>query len=319
MATKLQSYAATGGTYNTLTSEQAEYYQRAMLQRLQDSVVFMNYGKKQNIPKNAGAVTSWRRLEMPVTLATTAITEGVTPDGIDLTINKVTATVQQFGAWTKITDFVDLAGLDPILTEASQLMGDYAGLSMDSVVRDIIVAGTNVQYASSATSRVTVAAGMKITAADIMKMRETMVKNFVKQIKLPNGGSGYLAFTHPSVVTNIMTLQEWKDQNTYVDPINRQKGIAGQMYGIYFMEVPSARVFTGAGASAIDVYATLVLGAGGYGIPDIAGSSKPEILVFSNGNTENPLELYKTVGWKSCFTAARLNEKCILRYESSIS
>lgn len=318
MTTKMQSYSASGGTYNTLSNEQAEYYQRVMLERLQDSVVFMNYGKKQNIPKHAGATTSWRRLEMPATLATTAITEGVTPDGIDLTINKVTATVQQFGAWTKITDFVDLVGLDPILTEASQLMGDYAGLSMDEVVRDIIVAGTNVLRANSRASRVELVAGDKITAADIMSMRETMVKNFVKPIKLPNGSSGYLAFTHPSVVTNIMTLQEWKDQNTYVDVKNREKGIAGQMYGIYFMEVPSAKVFTGEGGSAGDVYATLVIGRGAYGIPDVAGSSKPEILVFSSGNTENPLELYKTCGWKSVFTAARLNEKCVLRYESRI-
>jgi N4-gp56 family major capsid protein len=87
------------------------------------------------------------------------------------------------------------------------------------------------------------------------------------------------------------------------------------------MEVPSAKVFNeaGAGSPAIDVYATLVIGQGAYGIPDIAGSSKPEILVFSNGNTENPLELYKTCGWKAAFTAARLNEKCILRFESSIS
>ncbi|NPV90070.1 MAG: N4-gp56 family major capsid protein [Firmicutes bacterium] len=312
-----QTYTSAGG--NQLTAENAEYYQRAMLDRLQDSVVFMNYGNKAKIPKHAGATTSWRRLEMPATLATTAITEGVTPASIDLTINKVQATVQQFGAWTKITDFVDLVGLDPILTETSQLMGDYAGLSMDAVVRDIVVAGTSVLYANNRISRVTVAAGDKITAADIMKMRETMVKNFVKPVKLPNGGSGYLAFTHPSVVTNIMSLQEWKDQNTYVDVKNREKGIAGQMYGIYFMEAPSARVFAGEGASGIDVYSTLIIGQGAYGIPDIAGSSKPEILVFSSGNTENPLELYKTCGWKSCFTAARLNEKCILRYESSIT
>jgi len=102
---------------------------------------------------------------MPTTLATTAITEGVTPDGIDLTINKITATVQQFGAWTKITDLVDLTGLDPILTEASQLMGDYAGLSMDAVVRDIIVAGTNGLYANNRASRVTVAGLVPCAAA----------------------------------------------------------------------------------------------------------------------------------------------------------
>jgi N4-gp56 family major capsid protein len=318
MATKIQSYAASGASYNTLSAEQAEFYQRTMLDRLVDETVWMKYGKKQNIPKHAGATTSWRRLELPAA-STTPITEGVTPDGLDLTINKITATVQQFGAWTKISDFVDLTGLDPLLTETAEMFGEHSGISMDIVVRDIVAAGTNVIRANNRASTVTVAAGDKITAADIIKIRTTMKKNNVKPITLPNGGKGYLAFTHPEVVANIMALQEWKDQNTYVDTKNREQGIAGQMYGIYFLETTLAKVFTGGGAAGIDVYATIVIGDGAYGIPDVAGSSKPEMLVFDGGNTENPLALYKTAGWKSVFTAARLNEKCILRYESAIN
>jgi N4-gp56 family major capsid protein len=322
MATNTQTLSQTGVGYNALTNEQAEFYQRAMLERLMDQVVFMNYGKKSNIPKRAGATTSFRRLELP-TLSTNAIVEGTTPDGLDLTINKVSATVKQYGAWTKVTDFLDLTGLDPIITETAQMFGDHAGLSMDQVVRDIVAAGTNVQYASTATSRVTVAAGMKISATDIIKMRKIMVKNNVKQIKLPNGGKGYLAFTHPEVIANIMGLQEWKDQNTYVDVKNREQGIAGQMYGIYFLEANTAPVFTGAGATGIDVYGTIVIGEGAYGIPDVQGSSKPEIIVKNsqgdNTDTSNPMNLYSTVAWKSAFTAVRLQEKAILRYESAIS
>jgi hypothetical protein len=63
----------------------------------------------------------------------------------------------------------------------------------------------------------------------------------------------------------------------------------------------------------------LVIGDGAYGIPDVAGSSKPDIMVYKDGSTENPLALYSTVGFKSCFTAVRLNEKCILRFESAIA
>jgi hypothetical protein len=45
-----------------------------------------------------------------------------------------------------------------------------------------------------------VAAGDKITVADIIKLRVIMVKNNVKQIKLPSVGKGYLAFTQPEVI-----------------------------------------------------------------------------------------------------------------------
>ena len=213
MANNVQTYAQTGAGYNALTAEQAEFYQRTMLERLIDNVTFMNYGKKHNIPKRAGATTSFRRMELP-TLSTTAIVEGTTPNALDLTINKVSATVQQYGAWTKVSDFLDMTGLDPVITETSQMFGDHAGLSMDQIVRDIVAAGTSVRYANSKSSRVTVAAGDKITASDIIKIRTTLVRNNVKQIKLPSGGKGYIAFTHPEVIANIMQLQEWKDAKT---------------------------------------------------------------------------------------------------------
>lgn len=316
MTAKFQTYTtASDASNNRLTAENAEFYQRSLLERLQNSVFFMKYGKKTNIPRHAGATTSWRRLEMPA-VTTTAITEGVTPNGIDLTINKVSATVQQFGTYTKLTDFIDLVGLDPLLTEVSQMFGEHAGLSMDIIVRDIIAAGTNAQFANSRASRATLAAGDVITAAEIQKARATMVKNNVKKIKLPNGNMGYLAFVHPDTVTQMYNLTEWKDQNTYVDVKNREEGVIGQMYGIYFMEATTAPVFTDGGVGGnLAGKSIVIIGDGSFGIPDVAGSSKPEILVFKDGNTENPMALYSTVAWKSTFTAARLNESCILRLE----
>jgi N4-gp56 family major capsid protein len=320
MPTNVQTYTQSGAGYNQLTAENAEFYQRAMLDRLINNVVFMNYGTKKNIPNRAGATTSFRRLDLPA-LSTTAIVEGTTPSSLDLSISKISATVQQYGAWTKVSDFLDLTGLDPVVTETAQMFGDHSGLSMDIVVRDIVAAGTNVQYAKTATSRITVATGMAINAADIIKMRSTMKKNNVKQIALPNGGKGYVAFTHPDVVSALMNTAEWSSQNTYVDVKNREQGIAGQMYGIYFLEANTAPIFSGAGAAGIDVYGTLVIGDGAFGIPDVSGSSKPEIIVKNskgnNDDTSNPMNLYSTIAWKSTFTAVRLNEKCILRYESS--
>ena len=156
----------------------------------------MNYGKKTSIPKNAGALTTWRRLEMPA-VTTTAITEGITPAGIDLTINKVNATVQQFGTYTKLTDFIDLVGLDPLVTEVSSMFGEHAGLSMDIIVRDIIAAGSNLNVQEQKLLEHYLQQETLYTAAEILKARATMVKNNVKKISLPDGGKGYLSFYSP--------------------------------------------------------------------------------------------------------------------------
>jgi len=249
-------------------------------------------------------------------VTTTAITEGVTPNGIDLTINKVSATVQQFGTYTKLTDFLDMSGLDPLITEVSQLFGEHAGLSMDIVVRDILAAGTNAQFANSRSSRELLAAGDVLTTTEIQKARATMKKNNVKMMKMPNGQMGYVAFIHPDDATVIFNLQEWKDQNTYVDIKNREAGVVGQMYSIFFIEANTAPVFTdGSAGSNLAGKSIIILGEGAFGIPDVAGSSKPEIMVFTEGSTENPMGLYSTIAWKSTFIAARLQELAILRLE----
>lgn len=318
-ATNVQSYN-TGSGQNALTAEQHTYYQDSMLERLTPELVYINYGEKKNIPKQKGATTNFRRLNT-LNVSTTALTEGVTPDGIDLSITSINATVQEFGNWTKISEFINMTGFDPLLTEVSELMGENAGESIDTVVRDIVAAGTNVIYANSKASRVLVAASDKITALDILKVRRTLKRSKVKKIKLPDGSMGWICFIHTDVATDLMQTTEWKDQNTYVNTKNREDGILGKMYGIYFLEVDNGVKFAAAGASGADVFASLFVGRGAYGVPDIEGSSKPDIIVHQagSGGVSDPMNQFNTVAWKCALTAVRLNELCIVRYESSAS
>ncbi|ASS66217.1 N4-gp56 family major capsid protein [Paenibacillus sp. RUD330] len=320
MATNVQGYNSTTGV-NALTAEQATFYQDAMLDRLLPNLFYMQYGDKKNIPRNKGATTNFRRLNS-LAVSTTALTEGVTPDGVDLSITAINATVSEYGNWTKISEFIDMTGLDPLLTEVSGLMGENAGESIDTIVRDIIAAGTNVLYPGTKTARNQVAGTDKISALDILRARRTLVRNKVKQIQLPNGaGMGYLAFIHPDVAMDLMQTQEWKDQNTYVNVDNRKNGMLGKMYGIYFLEVHNGVKFAGAGATGADVYGTIFIGKGAYGVPDIEGSSKPDIIVHKAGSagTADPLNQFNTVAWKCAFTVVRLQELAILRYESGAS
>lgn len=307
--------AAAGG--NQISQINGEIYNRTLLERLTPELLLTNYGEKgMGAPKNQGDTMSWRRYNS-LAVATTPLVEGVTPDGINGSVTKVSATVNQYGNYIQTSDRMTLTALDPVITEYSEIMGENAGESIETIVRDIVGAGTNVMYANGRISRVTVAAGDKVTALDILKIRRTLKRAKVKKIKLPNGKMGYLAFMHTDVVTDLMQTQEWKDQNTYVDNTNRIEGTAGQMYGIYFIEYDLAQKFAGAGAAGADVFGTIVIGKGAFGVPDIAGSSKPKILVklAENSGTEDPLEQRNTVGWKALFTGVRLNDLCILRYE----
>ncbi|WP_059049996.1 N4-gp56 family major capsid protein [Paenibacillus senegalimassiliensis] len=316
MATAVQSYNQTTGT-NQLAAENATFYQTAMLERLIPELVYMKYGEKKNIPKRAGATAQWRRLNS-LAVSTTAVTEGVTPDGVNLDIAAITATVQTYGAWTKISEFIDLVGLDPLLTETSELMGENAGESIDAIIRDVIYAGTNAMYAGGKASRATVAATDKITALDILRARRTLKRSRVKQVNIPGRGRGYLAFVHTDVATDLMQLDVWVKANPENNTKNFEDGIIGKMYGIYFVEVDNGMKYDAAGADDADVYATLFVGRGAYGVPDVEGSSKPEIIVHEAGSagTADPLNQFNTVAWKSVFATMRINELCLVRLES---
>lgn len=318
MAIQNQTYTNVP-SQNQLTAESGEFYQRALLERLLPELVLSKYAEKgTSIPKNAGDTCSFRRFNS-LAVSTTALTEGVTPDSINANVTKVSATVKQYGAFIQTTDLLQLTGLDPVITEFSELLGEQAGLSIETITRDMLLAGTNVMYANSRTTRNAVTSTDKITALDILKIRREFVRRKVKKIALPNGKKGYLAFVHTDVATDLMQTQEWKDQNTYVDTKNREEGIVGQMYGVYFMEHDTAKKFAGEGSASCDVYGTIVIGAGAFGMPDIENGVKPKIIVKQNGSsgTADPLDQRATVAWKSLFTVVRLNEDCIMRYECS--
>jgi N4-gp56 family major capsid protein len=119
------------------------------------------------------------------------------------------------------------------------------------------------------------------------------------------------------VATDLMQTTEWIEANKHVDTTNLVEGVLGELYGIYFLEYDLANKVAGAGAGGVDVYQNFFIGKGAYGVPDIQGSSKPQIIVHPAGSAggADPLNQFNTVAWKSAFATIRLNELCIARYE----
>jgi N4-gp56 family major capsid protein len=320
MATNVNSYSNNTAGFNQLTAEQAEFYSRTLLDRLLPELFFAKYAEKNmGIPKNSGDTISWRRWNS-LAVSTTALTEGVTPDGVSLDVTKVSATVKQYGNWTKFTDKISLVGLDKTLTEVTQLMGENAGESIDTIIRDIMAAGTTVIYAGGVAARNLVASTSKITTADVIKVRRQLKRNKVKMIDTPMG-KGYIWFIHTDVASDLMQDTKWEDANKYVDNKNLIEGLIGKYKGIYFIEADNAPKYAAAGASSADVYGNLIIGKGAYGIPDVEGSAKPEIIIHEAGSagSADPMNQFNTVAWKALFTSVILNQLCLVRYECSAS
>lgn len=302
---------------NAVSQQAQTFYDRTLLERLKPKLVFLQYGQKKPIPKREGATGNWRRFTS-LSPATTPLVEGVTPQGDRLVVEHVSATVQGYGNFVYLTDLIDMAGIDPVATETVELMGENAAETLDIVVRDVVAKGTNVYRVNGKADRNLVAADDIIDGATMRRARRIMARNNAKPVP---GAGAYIGIVHPDVAYDIMGDPAWVNANQYAGSQKIFDGEIGKMHGVRYIESTLAPIFEGEGADGIDVYGTIILAANGYGVPDIAGSSKPKTIIKSlgSGGTSDPLEQRSSIGWKAYLAAVRLDELCILRVESAVS
>jgi N4-gp56 family major capsid protein len=302
-------------TQGSLAPEFKQFYDRTLLERALPELVHAQFGQRRPIPRGSGKTIEFRRFSaLPVSL--TPLTEGVTPTGNSLNVTAITAAVNQFGDYVEGSDLLDLTAIDPILTETSQLLGEQSGYSVDTIVRDILNAGTNVQYANNRASRVTVAAGDVLTVAEIRKAVRTLKKNRAR----PVAGQYFVAFVSPSATYDLQSDPNWTRASEYAGSEQIYSGEVGRLYGVRFIETTETKVYAGAGAAGIDVHATLAIGANAYGIVPLDGQNLETFFkpVGSSG-TADPLNQRWTMGWKTAFTAKILNDAFLLRIEHAVS
>lgn len=294
-----------------LSAENKTFYDRTLLERLKPHLLFHNYGQKRPIPKKEGDTINFRRYAaLPAN--TVALTEGITPAGSELSISTVTATARQYGDFTRMSDVIDTIGIDNNVTEATEILGDQAGLTLDTIVRDVVCAGSNVLY-SSGTSTAEVQGSDKLTG-DLIKKG---VRALRRQNAKPVEGGFFIGIIHPDAEYDLQSDPLWQDVSKYNGGEAIVAGEIGKIHGVKFVTTSNAAITEGGGASGADVYNTMILGANAYGVVEIEGEGKPRIIIkdTKSGGTEDPLEQRATVGWKAFMTAVRLDELSMIRIE----
>lgn len=305
---------ATINTTKTLSVEAQTFYDRLLLERLLPNLVYAKYGQEKTIPKREGDKVNFRRFNS-YDPATTPLTEGVTPEGKTISISEVEAELKQYGAYTELTDLLQMVGIDDNVKEVTELHGEQASNTIDIVTRDVVCAGTNVIYSTgSATNAVT--ESDKLTADLVRKAVRTLRRANAK----PQEGAYFIGIVHPDVAADLMTDALWQDVSKYNGGEEIKKGEIGRLCGVRFVETTNAKIKSGAGAGSADVYCTMIIGKGAYGTIKLEGAAKPQTIVKQLGSagTADPLDQRGTVGWKMpAYAVARLQELAMVRIETS--
>ena len=297
-----------------LSAEMKTFYDMTLIDEASANLVHAQFGQKRPIPKNGGKTIEFRKFA-PLAKAITPLTEGVTPDGKSLSVSTITATVSQYGDYITQSDVLELTALDNTILEATKLLGRQAGVTLDTVVRNVMQSGTNVTYcpkigADGAETAVTSRSGLDNTCQLTVKVLQQVVAKLRGQ-NAPTINGKYVAIIHPYAAYDLMRDPEWIDAHKYTNVGNLYEGEIGEIAGIRFVQTTEAKIYSGG------VFGTLVFGDGAYGVTEITGGGLQTIVKQKgSAGTADPLDQRSSVGWKAIETAELLIPQYLVRVES---
>ena len=296
-----------------LSAENKTFYDMTLLDEAQAALVHDQFAQKRPIPKNGGKTIEFRKFAS-LPKATTPLTEGVTPDGKSLNVTAVTATVAQYGDYITQSDVLELTSIDNTIVEATKILGRQAGLTLDTVTRNVLQSGTNVTYCpKSSGDEVTSRAGLDATCQLTVKVVQQVVAKLKGQ-NAPTINGKYVAIIHPYVAYSLMRDPEWIDAHKYAQPDNLFTGEIGEIAGVRFVETTEAKVYQGG------VFGTLIMGANAYGVTEITGGGLQTIIKQKgSAGTADPLDQRSSIGWKAIKTAELLIPNYLVRVESKVA
>nr|DAR43208.1 MAG TPA: major capsid protein [Caudoviricetes sp.] len=228
-----------------LSDEMKTFYSDYLIDLAQPELVHDQFGQKHPIPKNGGKTIEFRKYN-PLPKALKPLTEGVTPDGGKLSMSVITAKVEQYGFFVEISDVLLLTAIDNNLVQATQQLGRQAGSTLDTITRETLNGGTNVQYGEGqvdSRSKLYYTSENDNCNLTVNAIRKAV--RFLKVMNTPRINGDYVGIIHPDCSYDLMNDPKWVNVKTYSDPKGIYEGEIGKIEGVRFVETSEAKIFSG--------------------------------------------------------------------------
>lgn len=350
-------------TYGDISPAVAAYSVVRMLKRAMPYLHFEKFGQTYTLPTNSTQTAKFRRYFLMgatgaagpdngagtngagqpfyIPLATTPLVEGVTPAGSLLTNQDYTVQLFQYGDFITITDVIEDTHTDPVLQQSSEILGEQAAVTVETLRYNVLVAGTNVWYANLVASRSLVVSA--ITLTDQRRITTGLNRQNAKKItsvvasnpdfNTTSVEASYIAICHPDLETDIRNMTGFIPVAKYGPHTSPFEGEVGSVEQVRYLtstvNTPflSAGGTTGAGTSFRstnstnnDVYPVLFFARDAYGIVPLKGkSSMTPMVVNPKPSAGDPLGQRGTVGWKLWTNTVILQDAFMARGEFACS
>ncbi len=321
-----------------------------MLKRALPLLVFEKFGQTYPMPTNSTQTAKFRRYfltgatgsagsgsgDFYTPLSTTPLVEGVTPEGRSLSNQDYTVQLAQYGDFITITDVVNDTHPDNILAEATDILGEMAAETVETLRYNVLKAGTNVFYADRVAGRANVIAS--ISLADQRRVTTALSRQNAKKItsvvastpdyNTKSVEAAFVAVIHPDLETDIRSMTGFKPVADYGPHTSPWEGEVGSVEQVRYIATTVAKPFPDAGAavassgkrstsgSNVDVYPILFFARDAFGIVPLKGkSSMTPMVVNPKPAAGDPLGQRGTVGWKLWNATVILQEAFMVRLE----
>lgn len=323
-----------------ITARTTVYAMKKLLKRGQYVDFTNRFGQTYPLPKNHGRTAKFRRFE-PLVPAIAPLSEGVTPPGQKIRVSDVAVTINQYGDFTPISDWVYDTHEDPVLNQALDVLGEQVGDTVALLNIAVLKSGSSVFYAGNAASRTTIA--NTISRGDLYQIIRSLKKNkatpITKMVKATTNiateplGSSFIAMCSTDLEADWEKVPGYKTVEFYSDSDRALPGEHGRvgnfrvMTSGYFEPWEQAATsvstneFLSAGvppsAAAIpDVYPIIIVGTDSYGIVPLQGENVMQPYVVNpKAQIGDELAQKGFAAWKGWHACVILQQLWIKRYE----
>jgi N4-gp56 family major capsid protein len=244
----LQMFAAATDTTESagMTAEMKTFYEKRLIDQAEPKLVHDQFGDFYPIPAGGGKTIEFRRYDS-LPKATTPLKEGVTPDGQNLNVSTITATLAQYGGWTPESDLLSMTAIDNTILNATKVLASQAGRTMDTVTRDVLAGGTNVMYAPAVAANGT---ETEVTSRSALGTACRLTPNVffraAAQLGAMNAdtiGDSYVAIIHPYAAYDLKSNKDFIEISKYAHPESIFNGEIGKLGNIRFVETSEAKIW----------------------------------------------------------------------------
>jgi N4-gp56 family major capsid protein len=321
---------------------------QALIEHAEPIMCVSKFGKTTQQPRNKTDTILFSRV-LPLGYDSTTgginvsptsyqLSEGINPAPITIEYQDVTATLEKYGVYYKVTEKTELMNERNIPEDMQATAAEGVGSIKEMIVWNRIKGGTAVTYANGST-RAGINTPIRIETLDKVKatLQAAHAPMTVQGQKSgPDYGNvavgrAFILYGHTNAESDYRKLPGFKDEIDYGTAKRFHEMEIGSLPGYRIILTPMLKPYLGAGSATIngmqfttanvDVYVSMVCTDKGYGHVPLKGrdSMTPFVLPASDRNHANFAAQFGFVGVDFYTTCVRLNEFWMNRIEHAVT